>query len=87
MLPTNKPCNDARPIWFPAKRYGWGWGLPVAWQGWVFMVLWMFVFTSGAFFLAGRHWGAYALFVLLMAGLLVVVCFARGESPRWRWGK
>jgi len=22
-------------IWFPAKRYGWGWGLPCAWQGWV----------------------------------------------------
>jgi hypothetical protein len=20
--------------WFPAKRYGWGWGLPVTWQGW-----------------------------------------------------
>jgi hypothetical protein len=21
--------------WFPAKRYGWGWGLPVTWQGWL----------------------------------------------------
>lgn len=21
--------------WFPAKRYGWGWGLPSSWQGWV----------------------------------------------------
>jgi hypothetical protein len=21
--------------WFPAKRYGWGWGIPVTWQGWV----------------------------------------------------
>jgi hypothetical protein len=20
-------------FWFPAKRYGWGWGLPVKWQG------------------------------------------------------
>ena len=23
--------------WFPAKRYGWGWGLPSVWQGWVVM--------------------------------------------------
>ena len=21
--------------WFPAKRYGWGWGPPNNWQGWV----------------------------------------------------
>jgi hypothetical protein len=21
--------------WFPAGRYGWGWGLPVRWQGWL----------------------------------------------------
>lgn len=20
--------------WFRAKRYGWGWGLPLCWQGW-----------------------------------------------------
>jgi hypothetical protein len=24
--------------WFPAKRYGWGWGLPSAWQGWVVLI-------------------------------------------------
>ena len=21
--------------WFPARRYGWGWGLPATWQGWL----------------------------------------------------
>ena len=27
---------DAQPkYWFPAKRYGWGWGLPGTWQGWL----------------------------------------------------
>lgn len=20
--------------WFPAKKYGWGWGMPLCWQGW-----------------------------------------------------
>ncbi len=27
------------PYWFPAKRYGWGWGAPSAWQGWVVLLV------------------------------------------------
>jgi hypothetical protein len=27
-----KVPND-KTYWFPAKRYGWGWGLPTVWQG------------------------------------------------------
>lgn len=26
--------SDPR-YWFPAKHYGWGWGLPIAWRGWL----------------------------------------------------
>ncbi|MGF6701877.1 hypothetical protein OKW38_006554 [Paraburkholderia sp. MM5496-R1] len=25
--------SPSREYWFPAKRYGWGWGLPLRWQG------------------------------------------------------
>jgi hypothetical protein len=25
--------------WFPAKRYGWGWGPPRVWQGWVVLAI------------------------------------------------
>ena len=25
-------------FWFPAKRYGWGWGPPVCWQGWAVLL-------------------------------------------------
>ena len=21
--------------WFPTRKYGWGWGLPTRWQGWL----------------------------------------------------
>jgi hypothetical protein len=27
--------TNEKTVWFIAKRYGWGWGLPCAWQGWV----------------------------------------------------
>ncbi|WP_269146578.1 hypothetical protein [Xanthomonas oryzae] len=26
---------DKKDYWFPAKTYGWGWGLPTVWQGWL----------------------------------------------------
>jgi hypothetical protein len=86
MLPNNPPPDSNRTIWFPAKRYGWGWGLAVAWQGWLVMAIWLIVVISGASFLAGRHWFAYAAFMLLMVVVLIGVCYAKGEPPRWRWG-
>jgi hypothetical protein len=87
MLPDNKPPDSSRPIWFAAKRYGWGWGLPVAWQGWVVLAVWLVVLMSVSPFLAGRNWGEFTAFMLLMAVLLIGVCYAKGEPPRWRWGK
>lgn len=34
-------------IWFPAKRYGWGWGFPITWQGWIVMAAFLALVTSG----------------------------------------
>jgi hypothetical protein len=87
MSRTNRTSDGSHPIWFPAKRYGWGWGLPIAWQGWVVMAIWFVVVITGASFLAGRHWVAYVVFMLVMVGVLTCICYAKGEAPRWRWGK
>ena len=74
-------------IWFPAKRYGWGWGLPCAWQGWVVMVLWIAIMTAGAILLAGSaRWIEFAAFEVLMIAMLIAICLWKGEKPRWRWG-
>jgi len=35
--------------WFAAKRYGWGWGLPTAWQGWVVLTAFIGLVAAGAF--------------------------------------
>ncbi|MDN7971140.1 hypothetical protein QZM91_26695 [Burkholderia multivorans] len=81
MTPTD------RKIWFPAKRYGWGWGLPIAWQGWVVL----FLFTLGLVASARRFPPAQApfAFAACVIGLvlaLTIVCYAKGERPKWRWG-
>lgn len=75
-----------RKFWFPAKRYGWGWGLPATWQGWVFLVIWAAAFTAGSTALVPQHRALYAAFVVAMTVTLLAVCYAKGEPPRWRWG-
>ena len=73
--------------WFPAKRYGWGWGLPIAWQGWVVMAVFVVLLFGGAVALLPTHgpaaFVAYTAFICL---LLVGVCWLKGEPPAWHWG-
>lgn len=73
--------------WFPAKRYGWGWGPPVRWQGWVLLVSWLIVFFSGVGYLIPRHGWLHVAFAAAMVGLLILLCYWKGEPPRWRWGQ
>ena len=73
--------------WFPAKRYGWGWGLPVSWQGWVVLALFVILLLAGAVsFPPSSMTGAFVVYVLILSALLTGVCWLTGEPPRWRWG-
>ena len=73
--------------WFPAKRYGWGWGLPIVWQGWVVMALFVCLLLGGAVvLLPSRGPGAFVAYSALLCLLLVAVCWVKGERPGWRWG-
>jgi hypothetical protein len=77
--------EPARRYWFPARRYGWGWGPPSSWQGWVFLIAWIAViFAVGR--LAHNHPGLSVLFVAAMIAVMFAVYLAKGEPPRWRWG-
>jgi len=81
------PTDPQKKILFPAKRYGWGWGLPCAWQGWVVMVVWLLILTGVGFdFLPNRLW-SIEIACLLLTALLIAICWWKGEKPRWRWGK
>jgi hypothetical protein len=73
--------------WFPAKRYGWGWGLPRTWEGWLVLAAFVALVVAGAWlFPPTAMRGAYMAYVLLLAVLLIGVCWLTGEPPRWRWG-
>jgi hypothetical protein len=74
-----------RKYWFPAKRFGWGWGLPTAWQGWVVLAAY-FALVIGAIPLihAAERTAVYIAYVVLVTVALVLVCWVTGEPPRWR---
>jgi hypothetical protein len=46
---------DKPRYWFPAKTYGWGWGIPSTWEGWVVMALFMAVMLAGGIYLLPRY--------------------------------
>lgn len=84
---TRTPSQPDRPrYWFPAKRYGWGWGLPATWQGWIVLLAWLAFLISVGIFLAPRSLPLYDLAVAVLCAALVAVAYAKGEPPRWRWG-
>jgi hypothetical protein len=80
--------------WFKPKRYGWGWGLPATWQGWVsfgiFITVWLIALAmlvptdSGD--LKAKNIIIFITIMLLDVAGLVYISFKHGESPKWRWG-
>ncbi|HEY3075247.1 MAG TPA: hypothetical protein VGJ74_08750 [Burkholderiales bacterium] len=74
--------------WFPAKRYGWGWGLPSSWQGWVVLAAFTGLLGVGLLLFPPKaNLGPFVAYVLLLVALLFGICWLKGEPPRWRWGK
>jgi hypothetical protein len=78
--------------WFAEKRFGYGAGLPIAWQGWVLLTSY-FAAIIGLAIVAGRTRdealvGMIALLMLLLTTVLVAVAKARTRGDwRWRWGE
>jgi uncharacterized membrane protein YhaH (DUF805 family) len=72
--------------WFPAKRYGWGWGPPNCWQGWAVLLVWLAVILIATLKLRPTHPVGHWIFVVAMVSLLILIGYIKGEPPSWRWG-
>lgn len=79
--------ENAPKYWFPAKRYGWGWGLPATWQGWVVLITYLALMLGG---LAVMHpvasGSTYTLYASVVTAVFLVVVWRTGEPPQWRSG-
>ena len=81
------PMPDEVRYWFPAKRYGWGWGLPVTWEGWaVFAGFIALLITGAVAFLSRQSPAMFVIYTVVLGLAFACVCWWKGEPPRWSWG-
>jgi hypothetical protein len=75
------PMSPKQKYWFPAKRYGWGWGLPSCWQGWVVTAIYFILLGVGALRI-GPEPIVFATFVAMLTFLLLTHCdlLAQGRT-------
>jgi len=79
------PSPKDHEYWFPAKRYGWGWGMPSTWQGWVVLLVYAVLILGGIPVIQstrGDVWYiAYGGFLTIV---FIAICWFKGERPGWR---
>lgn len=80
-------CMDETPrYWFAAKRTGWGWGLPLTWEGWVIYAVWFVAIIIIVPYLHVPEHPVRALFMMIaMIIPLAGICYWKGEPQRHPW--
>ncbi len=74
--------------WFPAKKFGWGWGMPNNWQGWVTYLVYAALLAFGLVYVGpNQNPLGFALYTAAISSVLLGICLMKGERPSWRWGK
>ncbi|MFL6728798.1 MAG: hypothetical protein ACJ8FF_09170 [Sphingomicrobium sp.] len=74
------------PEWFAPKRYGYGASLPISWQGWAVMLVFIAAVGAIAFLFGDRPVVLVALFVPLALLLILITARTTRGGWRWRWG-
>ena len=75
-----------RPEWFAPKRYGLGAGLPIAWQGWAVLAVFIAIIGVSAWLFGKSDPRGLALIIPAIIALLVVTALTTRGGWRWRWG-
>jgi (2Fe-2S) ferredoxin len=84
----HKLLPENRKIWFPAKTFGWGWGPPCSWQGWVVLLIYIALLASASWLMPLNESPAlYTACVIGLTIVLIIICIWKGGRPRWHWGK
>lgn len=75
---------ESATYWFPAKRFGWGWGLPTTWQGWAVLIAFLTLegLAAAVWFPPDRQPTEFTLVTLVLTVVFIAVCWRKGEPPR-----
>ena len=72
--------------WFAPKRYGYGAGLPISWQGWAVTLTFIAIVGGIAFRFGDKPLVLVALLVPLTLLLILITARTTRGGWRWRWG-
>ena len=78
--------NDG-PEWFAPKRYGYGSGLPIAWQGWAITAAFFLVTVAIMTKFREEPVAAVAAVIPFVVAYAVVASRTTRGGWRWRWGE
>jgi hypothetical protein len=81
---------DKRP-WFASKTFGYGAGLPIAWQGWLLVFSYSGLMIGTGMIAANASAGlrgAAVVMLFVATAIFVTIVYRRTEGGwHWRWGK
>jgi len=75
------------PEWFAPKRYGYGAGLPISWQGWAVTLAFVLATALLAVALGRRPMQLMAAIIPVSAAFIVICARTTRGGWRWRWGE
>jgi hypothetical protein len=77
---------ETKRYWFPVRPSGdgWGWGLPMVWQGWVVYLIFFALLIGGSIVLAPYGILVVAANGFVSGGFLLAVAFWKGEPQIMR---
>lgn len=80
--------EENKEIWFPAKRYGYGWGLPNTWQGSIVFLSYLLLIGVASLTLTDspQEIAFLITFVFILTAIFIFICIKKGEKAAWRWG-
>jgi hypothetical protein len=77
--------SDDGPEWFAPKRFGYGVGLPISWQGWAVMLGFIGVTFALCRLFKGQPLQLIAVLVPFLIAFVVITHRTTRGGWRWRW--
>jgi uncharacterized membrane protein YphA (DoxX/SURF4 family) len=75
------------PEWFAPKRYGYGAGPPISWQGWALTIGFVLLTILVALGFGNRPIQLVAAIIPLTVAFVVISARTTRGGWRWRWGE
>ena len=73
--------------WFAPKRYGYGAGAPISWQGWALTLGFIAIVLAICISFVAKPLVMIAIIVPLTTAFIVITARTTRGGWRWRWGK